>query len=74
MEGIVELTEFFFLDCGFIDGDCLTARPVLFVTVLGFLLDFRKAIEFWVPIGALKSIFMSTGDAVSEVSELRKTP
>lgn len=74
MEGIVELAEFFFLLCGFIDGDCLTARPVLFVTVLVFLFDFRKAIEFWVPIGALKSIFMSTGDAVSEVSELRKAP
>lgn len=71
---MIELVDGRFLLWGFIDGDCLTVRPELFDAEAGFRFDFRAGIELEVPMGALKSMFASTGDVVSEVSELRTAP
>ena len=72
--GITELVDGLFLLWGFIDGDCLTVRPELFDPEAGFRFDFRVAIELELMVGVLKSTLASTGDVVSEVSELRTVP
>lgn len=73
--GIVVLDVCFFLLCGFIEGDCLTAREGFFKAAEEvFLLDFRMEPGLEAEIGAPKSRFISMGEVVSEVSELRTAP
>ena len=71
---MTELVDGLFLLWGFIDGDCLTVRPELFDTEAAFRFDFRAAIELELTVGVLNSMLASTGDVVSEVSELRTAP
>lgn len=72
--GMTELVDGLFLLWGFIDGDCLTVRLELFDTEAAFRFDFRGVIELELTVGVLNSTLASTGDVVSEVSELRTAP
>ena len=71
---MIELVDGLFLLWGFIDGDCFTVRPELFDAEAGFRFDFRTGIELGATVVALKSMLASTGDVVSDVSELRTAP
>ena len=73
--GMTVLVGCFFLFCGFIAGDCLTARAGFFVDdedVLRF--DLRRVAAVVPVVGAEKSRLGSMGEVVSEVSEPRTAP
>lgn len=73
--GMTVLEGCFFLFCGFIAGDCLTARAGFFVDDEDvFRFDLRKVAAVELVLGAEKSRLGSMGDVVSEVSEPRTAP
>ena len=73
--GMTVLAGCFFLFCGFIAGDCLTARAGFFVDDEDvFLFDLRRAAAVGPVGGAEKSRLGSMGEVVSEVSEPRTAP
>lgn len=71
---MTELVDGLFLLWGFIDGDCLTVRPELLDAEVGFRFDLRAGIELATNVDPLRSMLASTGDVVSDVSELRTAP
>ena len=61
--------------CGFMAGDCRTERAgFLDATDVVFLRDFLTGGTLPALGYALKSMFMSIGEVVSEVSEFRTAP
>ncbi len=65
----------FFLLCGFIAGDCLTARFGFFVDDEDvFRFDLRKDVVVEQVVGVESSRLGSMGDVVSEVSDPRTAP
>lgn len=73
--GITALEACFLRDCGFIAGDCLTARAGVFETAdVIFFFGLRSSGVFDIAGGRLRSMFISIGDAVSDVSEPRTVP
>ena len=73
--GMTVLAGCFFLCCGFIAGDCLTARAGFFVDDEDvFLFDLRSVAAAEPVVGAEKSRLGSMGEVVSEVSEPRTAP
>ena len=66
----------FFLVCGFIAGDCLTARAGFLVDDDDevFRFDLRKDATVEPVVDAENSRFGSMGDVVSDVSEPRTAP
>lgn len=73
--GMTVLEGCFFLFCGLIAGDCLTARVGFFVDDEDvFRFDLRKHAAVEAEVGAENSRLGSMGDVVSEVSEPRTAP
>ena len=73
--GMTVLEGCFFRFCGFIAGDCLTARAGFLVDEEDvFRFDLRKGAAAEPVVSAENSRFGSMGDVVSEVSEPRTAP
>ena len=72
--GIVVLEGCFFLLCGFMAGDCLIDLAGFLRVGIVFLRVFRGGAWPEVEEDGLYSTLRSTGEVVSEVSELRTAP
>lgn len=72
--GIDVPDEYFFLLCGFMAGDCLTDLAGFFCVGIVFLRVFRAGPEPEADERGLYSRLRSTGEVVSDVSELRRAP
>ena len=73
--GMTVLEGCFFLVCGFMAGDCLTARAGFLVEDDEvFRFDLRKDATVEPVVDAESSRFGSMGDVVSDVSEPRIAP
>lgn len=72
--GMTALETSFFRFWGFMDGDWRTARVMLFEVPGCRFLDFRIAEGPDTGMGALKSMFISMGDVVSDESDRGRAP
>ncbi len=72
--GIDVLDGYFFLFCGFMAGDCLTDLAGFFCVGMVFLRVLRGGPWPEAEERGLYSRLRSTGEVVSDVSELRRAP